>query len=513
MGADEEQGEDKLGAEGGDKAEEDKKGVDDGNEQKAVDSAMDDNGAQGEEEGEGQDEDMPDADAKEAEKDAPESTEKAEKAEDPKEKDKDPESNDKKAVSKREKDQDTAETGPASKKQKVEVSDGAKEDNMSESAAHEDEEKVAAASGMAALLLGNANETSVQPNAETPTKASSSEKEPDKAMPSKKSSSGGGPGGNPGSAGKGPTSFELWKKRKMASAGATSGGRSTPTKSLESAKSASAKGGASPVALAVPTASTAITVSTASASHDELRSEDNDAAEALKAIMQLGQQRPPVDQASAAEPQAKLKSSQSAPAPAKVLSKKSLPTKRARDNSIEGPASGSAIIAAPMGLSGMALASVQVGPGGPTTPTALTATKPTKASKKLRQESAKKKKLVSKDGKKVKGEVKVKVKKVKGESKKKVKASAAANGGEKTIRKPQALPEILMDLLNKNAAPDSIFWLPGTQIFGINKDNFKKKVIPKYFNGKTFTSITKSLNLWYVLKATSFPIVSGVERN
>ena len=182
--------------------------------------------------------------------------------------------------------------------------------------------------------------------------------------------------------------------------------------------------------------------------------EDNDAAEALKAIMQLGT-RPFSSVAAAA------KSS----SPSKSTGKKSLPTKRSRD--ADGSA-GASPVAPVMGKDGKAKKTKQQGP------------------------PIKKRKVPpggAKEGKKA-GKSEGKVKKIKGEGKKKAK-------GEKA-RKPQALPEILMDLLNKNISPDAIFWLPGQQIFLINKENFKKKVIPKYFNGKTFTSITKSLNLWYV---------------
>lgn len=196
---------------------------------------------------------------------------------------------------------------------------------------------------------------------------------------------------------------------------------------------------AAPIAAPTP-----IGTATSTTTHSD---EDNDAAEALKAIMQLGTR--PFSSVAAAKSSSPSKS---------TAGKKPLPTKRSRD------ADGSA------GAS-------PVGPG--------------KVKKGKQQGPPIKKRKVpagTKEGKKAAKEGKAK--KIKGDGKKKIK-------GEKA-RKPQALPEILMDLLNKNISPDAIFWLPGQQIFLINKENFKKKVIPKYFNGKTFTSITKSLNLWYV---------------
>lgn len=206
--------------------------------------------------------------------------------------------------------------------------------------------------------------------------------------------------------------------------------------------------------------------------------EENDAAETLKGFMQLGA-RPfssaPVAAGDAIKPKSSKPSSPSSSS-SKSVSKKPLPTKRSRDSTDETASpSGSSSVAPPSGP-------VVMGKDG----------KPKK--QKQQGPPVKKRKVpLGKDGKKMGKEKGDKSKKIKGEGKKKIK-------GEKT-RKPQALPEILMDLLNKNVAPDAIFWLPGQQIFLINKENFKKKVIPKYFNGKTFTSITKSLNLWNFTKA------------
>lgn len=212
---------------------------------------------------------------------------------------------------------------------------------------------------------------------------------------------------------------------------------------------------AAPIAAPKPIGAVSATEKNTTTTHSD---EETDAAEALKAIMQLGQR--PFSSAAAASPSATGAGNKPSSS-SKLISKKPLPTKRSREADVSTGAS-------------PVVAAVNKG-------------------KKTKQHGPpiKKRKVPAgtKEGKKA-GKADGKVKKAKGEGKKKIK-------GEKA-RKPQALPEILMDLLNKNISPDAIFWLPGQQIFLINKENFKKKVIPKYFNGKTFTSITKSLNLWYV---------------
>ena len=212
---------------------------------------------------------------------------------------------------------------------------------------------------------------------------------------------------------------------------------------------------AAPIAAPKPLGAVSTTTAAIATTHSD---EETDAAEALKAIMQLGQR--PFSASASASPSASDAGNKVSP-PSKLLGKKSLPTKRNRE--ADG-STGASPVAPTMG----------------------------KAKKtKLKGPPIKKRKVPmgTKESKKA-GKADGKVKKMKGEGKKKIKSEKA--------RKPQALPEILMDLLNKNIHPDAIFWLPGQQIFLINKENFKKKVIPKYFNGKTFTSITKSLNLWYV---------------
>jgi len=208
--------------------------------------------------------------------------------------------------------------------------------------------------------------------------------------------------------------------------------------------------------------------SAASGSNGTHSDEDNDAAEALQAIMQLGGSRQ-YSVASGDAPKTK--------SPSKMTNKTfPLPTKRSRE---------------PEGTAASPAGSASFSPNG------LVPLSKEGDTKKMQGPPLKKRKVPGEKAgekmKKVKGEKIEKNKKIKGEGKKKVKCG---NG-----KKPQALPEILMDLLNKNVAPDAIFWLPGQQIFLINKENFKKKVIPKYFNGKTFTSITKSLNLWNFTKA------------
>ena len=307
---------------------------------------------------------------------------------------------------------------------------------------------------------------------------------------------------------KGASSFEKWKAKKAAKSKANSPARNNVNKSNAAVapsqpanstpKEAAVKPAerdanvdkpsANPVGSNASPFSNLSTLSGASAAMSIGRSstrDEDDAAEALKAIMSLGQPRtpPPPPQptpeveaegeaaveAAEAETTEEESSVTKPTSPTKLVTKKALPTKKVREGS----------------------ADVEMAPAINMPPGDISNKKAAKLAKKAQGGTVKKKKVANKEGKKVvvKSGEKTKVVKVK-EGKKKVKAAV-----DKT-RKPQALPEILMDLLNKNVAPDAIFWLPGQHVFAINKENFKKKVIPKYFNGKTFTSITKSLNLW-----------------
>lgn len=62
-------------------------------------------------------------------------------------------------------------------------------------------------------------------------------------------------------------------------------------------------------------------------------------------------------------------------------------------------------------------------------------------------------------------------------------------------------PEKLMELLQNDDLTDAIWWLPDEESFAIDKENFEKKVLTKYFRGNKFTSITRNLNRWYVRNA------------
>lgn len=62
-----------------------------------------------------------------------------------------------------------------------------------------------------------------------------------------------------------------------------------------------------------------------------------------------------------------------------------------------------------------------------------------------------------------------------------------------------SFPEKLMALLESEAAPDAIWWLPDTMkakgTFAINKTKFEEDLSQK-FNGNKWSSIARNLNRW-----------------
>lgn len=57
-------------------------------------------------------------------------------------------------------------------------------------------------------------------------------------------------------------------------------------------------------------------------------------------------------------------------------------------------------------------------------------------------------------------------------------------------------PDRLYELLNTEAAPDSLYWLPGGKAFAIDQDNFATEVLDKYFQATKFASFIRRLHKW-----------------
>jgi len=57
-------------------------------------------------------------------------------------------------------------------------------------------------------------------------------------------------------------------------------------------------------------------------------------------------------------------------------------------------------------------------------------------------------------------------------------------------------PAQLMDLLQRKAAPDAIWFLQEGEAIGINQDNIVEKVLNEHFRGMKFNSLVRNLNRW-----------------
>lgn len=60
-------------------------------------------------------------------------------------------------------------------------------------------------------------------------------------------------------------------------------------------------------------------------------------------------------------------------------------------------------------------------------------------------------------------------------------------------------PDRLYELLHTDAAPKSLFWLPGGKAFAIEQETFSSEVLDKYFQATKFASFVRRLHKWYVL--------------
>ena len=62
--------------------------------------------------------------------------------------------------------------------------------------------------------------------------------------------------------------------------------------------------------------------------------------------------------------------------------------------------------------------------------------------------------------------------------------------------KAKRFPDRLLELLNTDAAPASLYWLPGGRAFAIEQESFDTKVLDKYFQATKFASFVRRLHKW-----------------
>jgi HSF-type DNA-binding len=58
------------------------------------------------------------------------------------------------------------------------------------------------------------------------------------------------------------------------------------------------------------------------------------------------------------------------------------------------------------------------------------------------------------------------------------------------------LPDKLMEYLNKNVLPDTLWWQPDGDGFAFNTDTIQGDFLDKHFRGTKLTSFIRSLNRW-----------------
>lgn len=57
-------------------------------------------------------------------------------------------------------------------------------------------------------------------------------------------------------------------------------------------------------------------------------------------------------------------------------------------------------------------------------------------------------------------------------------------------------PAQLMDILQRNVAPDAIWFLEGGEAIGLHRDLIVEKVLNEHFRGMKFNSLVRNLNRW-----------------
>jgi hypothetical protein len=57
-------------------------------------------------------------------------------------------------------------------------------------------------------------------------------------------------------------------------------------------------------------------------------------------------------------------------------------------------------------------------------------------------------------------------------------------------------PAQLMDVLQRDVAPDAMWFLPEGEALAFNKDTFTEKVLDVHFRGMKFNSFVRNMNRW-----------------
>ncbi|CAB9500198.1 HSF-type DNA-binding [Seminavis robusta] len=76
------------------------------------------------------------------------------------------------------------------------------------------------------------------------------------------------------------------------------------------------------------------------------------------------------------------------------------------------------------------------------------------------------------------------------------KKAAQSKGSELVGTGSKRFPDRLYELLNNEAAPSSLYWLPGGKAFAIEQVTFAKEVLDKYFQATKFASFVRRLHKW-----------------
>lgn len=61
------------------------------------------------------------------------------------------------------------------------------------------------------------------------------------------------------------------------------------------------------------------------------------------------------------------------------------------------------------------------------------------------------------------------------------------------------LPDKLVEILNKDFAPEVIWWQPDGECFAFDSSTVQEKILDVWFRGTKLSSFIRSLNRWYVL--------------
>jgi len=60
------------------------------------------------------------------------------------------------------------------------------------------------------------------------------------------------------------------------------------------------------------------------------------------------------------------------------------------------------------------------------------------------------------------------------------------------------LPDKLIEILNKDFAPEVIWWQPDGECFAFDSNKVQEKILDVWFRGTKLSSFIRSLNRWYV---------------